>query len=126
MAAISRSPRLSDWRDIARLGEQIVNAASLAEQRDHIVAMTSLLVKGEIEVWLCESVFRLPSLPEEDVFPEEPELQGMKRAIRARQARTKQRTCEAHRSHAPPETWAAVPIIERGFCWERFRSRARS
>ena len=48
MPADSRSPRLSDWRNIARLGEQIVNSSSLAEQRDHIIAMTSLLVKGDI------------------------------------------------------------------------------
>ena len=46
MAAASRSPLSSDWRDIASLGEQIVNATSLAEQRDHIVAMTSRLVTG--------------------------------------------------------------------------------
>src|SRR5687768_15102706 len=90
MASGSRSPRSSDWRDIASLGEQIVNADSLAEQRDHIVAMTSRLIKGEINVWFCEQVFRLPNLEGESLFPEDPELLGMKRAIKAGQVRTKQ------------------------------------
>ena len=50
MTPAPRSPRSSDWRNIASLGEQIVNADSLAEQRDHIVAMTSKLVNGDIDV----------------------------------------------------------------------------
>jgi serine phosphatase RsbU (regulator of sigma subunit)/putative methionine-R-sulfoxide reductase with GAF domain len=125
MSPVSGSPRSSDWRDIARLGEQIVNSASLAEQRDHIIAMTSLLVEGEITVWLCESVFRLPNLPAENVFPDEPELQGMKRAVAARQVRTKERRAKSARSKTASreslrsrniqrEAWAAVPIVEQG------------
>jgi serine phosphatase RsbU (regulator of sigma subunit)/putative methionine-R-sulfoxide reductase with GAF domain len=114
MASGSRSPRSSDWRDIASLGEQIVNADSLAEQRDHIVAMTSRLIKGEIEVWLSEQVFRLPNLEVEGVFPEEPELLGMKRAIKAEQVRAKRPREKAVASRLPRETWAAVPIAEKG------------
>jgi serine phosphatase RsbU (regulator of sigma subunit)/putative methionine-R-sulfoxide reductase with GAF domain len=115
MPAISRSPRSSDWRDIARLGEQIVNSSSLVEQRGHIIAMTSHLVKGEIHVWLCEKVFRLPNLQDENAFPDEPELQGMKRAIATHRVRTKQRRSDSAKSNsAPRETWAAVPIIEQG------------
>jgi serine phosphatase RsbU (regulator of sigma subunit)/putative methionine-R-sulfoxide reductase with GAF domain len=112
----SRSPRSSDWRDIASLGEQIVNADSLAEQRDHIIAMTSKLVNGEMDVWLCEKAFRLPNLEEENVFPEEPELQGMQRAIKAGQVLTKQRRAKSTKkdTFAPRETWAAVPIFEQG------------
>jgi hypothetical protein len=34
MAAASRSPSSSDWREIASLGEQIISAPSLAAQRD--------------------------------------------------------------------------------------------
>src|SRR5690349_15966638 len=116
MPSGSRSPRSTDWRDIASLGEQIVSADSLAEQRDHIVAMTSKLIHGEIDVWLCEKVFRLPSLKEENVFPEEPELQGMQRAIKEGQVLTKQlRTKSTKKSPVVArETWAAVPIIEQG------------
>jgi len=115
MACGSRSPRPSDWRDIASLGEQIVNADSLAEQRDHIVAMTSKLIKGEIQVWLCEQAFRLPNLEVEGVFPEDPGLLGMKRAIKAGRARTKRPRGKATGSRRlPRETWAAVPIAEKG------------
>ena len=133
MPSRSRSPRSSDWRDIASLGEQIVNAESLAEQRDHIIAMTSQLIKGEIDVWLCEKVFRLPNLEVEGVFPEEPELLGMKRAIKAGQVRTRPRrtngakssaasrkTLRSSSSHEVPAlvreraAWAAVPMIEKG------------
>ena len=116
MASGSRSSRSSDWRDIASLGEQIVNADSLAEQRDHIVAMTSKLITGDVDVWLCEKVFRLPILKEENVFPEEPELQGMQRAIKAEHVLTKQLRARSTKKGtlAVRETWAAVPIIEQG------------
>jgi phosphoserine phosphatase RsbU/P len=115
MPSRSRSPRSSDWRDIASLGEQIVHADSLAEQRDHITAMTSKLIHGDIDVWLCEKVFRLPNLKEENVFPEEPELPGMQRAIKAEHVLTKQSRIKNTRGAIPiRETWAAVPIIEQG------------
>jgi hypothetical protein len=90
--AASRSPLSSDWRAIASLGEQIANATSLAEQRDRIVAMTSRLVQGEVEVWLNEKIFRLPSLKEGDLFPEHAELQGMQRALKAGQVSTRQQS----------------------------------
>jgi hypothetical protein len=67
--AVSRSPLSSDWRDIASLGEQIVNATSLAAQRDYIVAMTSRLVSGDVDVWLDEKAFRLPNMEEKKIFP---------------------------------------------------------
>ena len=60
MTAAPRSPLSSDWRDLASLGEQIVSAPSLAAQRDRIIAMTSRLVEGDVDVWLRENLFRLP------------------------------------------------------------------
>ncbi|MGZ9166791.1 MAG: GAF domain-containing protein, partial [Anaerolineales bacterium] len=116
MTPAPRSPRSSDWRDIASLGEQIVNADSLAEQRDRIIDIASRLISGEIDVWLCEKVFRLPNLNEENVFPEEPDQQGMQRAIKAGQVLTKQRRAKSTKGKStftPRETWAAVPIIEQ-------------
>jgi serine phosphatase RsbU (regulator of sigma subunit)/putative methionine-R-sulfoxide reductase with GAF domain len=116
MAPVSRSSHASDWRDIASLGDQIVNAESLAEQSDRIVAMTSKLIHGDIDVWLCEKVFRLPNLNEENVFPEEPELQGMQRAIKTGHVLTKQLRAKSTKKGTltTRETWAAVPIIEQG------------
>ncbi|HLO32895.1 MAG TPA: GAF domain-containing protein, partial [Anaerolineales bacterium] len=114
MAAPSRSRVTADWRDIASLGEQIVNAASLAEQRDHIIEMTSQLVKGEVEVWLDEKVFRLPNLEEGNLFLEQPGLPGMQRALKAGKVRTRQRRAKSTGSTAARQTWAAVPFIEQG------------
>ncbi|HEX9385448.1 MAG TPA: GAF domain-containing protein, partial [Anaerolineales bacterium] len=123
--ATSRSPLSSDWRAIASLGEQIANATSLAEQRDRITAMTSRLVQGDVDVWLDEKIFRLPSLKEGDIFPEQPELQGMQRALKAGQVTTRQQRAKSTKSNAPRGTlrhgsatqraaWAAVPLIEQG------------
>jgi len=120
--AASRSPFSSDWRNIASLGEQIANATSLAEQRDRIVDMTSHLVQGDVDVWLDEKIFRLPNLMAGNLFPEQPELQGMQRALRTGQVTTRQ---QRGKNNAPRGTlrrgaasqrtaWAAVPLIEQG------------
>lgn len=119
--AASRSPLSSDWRNIASLGEQIANATSLAEQRDHIVAMTSRLVQGDVDVWLDEKIFRLPNLKEGDLFPEQPELPGMQRALKAGQVSTRQQRGKSNTPRgmlrarsAQRAAWAAVPLIEQG------------
>src|SRR5512139_2103066 len=122
MPAASRSPLSSDWRDIASLGEQIVNATSLAAQRDYIVAMTSRLVSGDVDVWLDEKAFRLPNMEEKNIFPDEPELPGMQRALKLGQICTKQQrakdspssTSRSARRHSQRSAWAAVPLIEQG------------
>ncbi len=111
MAAASRSPAVSDWRDIASLGEQIVSASSLTAQRDLIVAMASRLVQGQVDVWLDEKVFRLPNLETENVFPEQPPLAGMQRALKAGEVRTRQ---QRGKKPGARETWAAVPLVEQG------------
>jgi len=112
MKATPRSPISSDWRDIASLGEQIVSATSLSEQRDHIIAVTSRLLGGQVDVWLHEHLFRLPNLSEGTLFPDEPELQGMQRAIKAGDLRTKQKRGET--TNASRGTWAAVPLEDQG------------
>jgi phosphoserine phosphatase RsbU/P len=115
MAAATRSPASSDWRDIATLGEQIVNAPSLAAQRDYIVEMTSRLVTGDVDVWLYEKMFHLPNLPAENVFPDQPTYQGMQRALKAGEVRTKQpRPGKSTKTSALRATWAAIPMIEQG------------
>src|SRR5215212_3939010 len=97
-SSTSRSPIAADWRDIASLGEQIVSATSLAAQRDHITAMTSRLVPGEVEVWFDEKVFRLPNLEAENVFPEQPAFAGMQRALKTGHVQTKKRRAKGSKS----------------------------
>jgi serine phosphatase RsbU (regulator of sigma subunit)/putative methionine-R-sulfoxide reductase with GAF domain len=112
MRADSRSPLSADWREIASLGEQIVSAPTVSEQRDIIVGVTSRLVKGDVYVWLRQGVFRLPSLTDESLFPEEPTLPGMKSAIKTRDIRTKKQ--RGKKIDGSRGTWAAVPLEEQG------------
>ena len=112
MKAGLRSPLSADWREIANLGEQIVSAPSLSAQRDIIVGITSRLIGGAVEVWLREGLFHLPTLVEGSLFPEEPTLAGMVRAMKAHDLRTKKQ--RGMKTKAPRETWAAVPLEEQG------------
>ena len=81
MSSATGSSKASDWRALADLGEQLVSTTSLAAQRDRIIAMTRGLVSGEVDVWLYESLFRLPDWDEPVLFPPEPELDGMRAAF---------------------------------------------
>ena len=108
MTAASRSPLLSDWRDMASFGEQLVSASSLTAQHDRIIAVVSNLVEGDVNIWLQENLFRLPNLEEGPLFPEQPSLQGMQRALKAGKVRTKQKRGRISVSRG---TWAAIPIV---------------
>ncbi len=83
MKAAFPSPDAAYWRTLSRLGEQLVNAPSLAAQRDRIIAMARRLLNGEIEVWLDENLFRLPDRDSQPLFPVEPPTQEMKTAFEA-------------------------------------------
>ena len=112
MPAATRSPLSPDWRNIASLGEQIVSAPSLAEQRDIIVGITSHCVKGDVHVWFHESFYRLPDILDPTLIPAEPMFPGMKAAMKAQDLSVKkQRGTGKSASH---ETWAAIPLEEQG------------
>lgn len=111
MTADPRSPLSSDWREIASLGEQIVSAQSLAAQRDRIVGVASRLIRGQAALWLQESLFHLPNMSDIGLFSEEPELDGMVRAMKAGDVRTKRHRTPESASHG---TWAAVPLEDQG------------
>ena len=111
---------------LARQGNHVqidIQPASAFDlQRDYIVAMTSRLVSGDVDVWLDEKAFRLPTMEEKKVFEDEPELPGMERALRLGQVCTKQQrakdapgsTSRSTRRHSQRSAWAAVPLIEQG------------
>ncbi len=111
-ASASLSPPSMDWRDFASLGEQIAGSASLATQRDRIVAMTSRLLDGEVDVWLHESLFRLPGTDGEMLFPGEPGSPAMQRALRKGGVLTKQK--RGTKNSASHGTWAAIPLEDQG------------
>ncbi len=110
MKAATRSPESFDWRALAGLGEQLVSTTSLSDQRDHIISMTRSLVTGGVNVWLHESLFRLPDWDESPTFPPEPELDGMREAFRSGE--------QVVRTHSIDKntrgTSVAIPLEDQG------------
>jgi serine phosphatase RsbU (regulator of sigma subunit)/putative methionine-R-sulfoxide reductase with GAF domain len=106
-----RDPKTAapDWRELASLGEQLLNATSLAAQRDRIQAMVTRLVDGEATVWLDETLFRLPDWDAEPIFTPEPSSEWMRRAFESGQMVSRQ-------AEAPGDACvAAIPIEEQGY-----------
>ncbi len=110
MRSTNRSPDLSDWREIASLGEQLVNTASLLEQRDRIVSMTGRMVRGRVDVWLQESLFRLPDWNSKRLFSLQPNKEGMRRAFAGRKLTVKRTNKKA----GTLKTYAAIPVEDQG------------
>src|SRR5512144_512660 len=84
MAPKASTPDYAGWREIASLGEQLASATSLGAQRDRIVAMTSRVLSGRVDVWLHENLFRLPDWDAPRVFPAQPRSELMRRALKRR------------------------------------------
>ncbi len=101
----------SDWRELAKLGEQLISTTSLSAQRDQIVAVVSRLLRGDVELWLDEKLFRLPHADEETAFPAYPDSQAITRALKSRGLITNYE--KGKRRNASRETWAAIPLKNR-------------
>ncbi|MBC8336327.1 MAG: GAF domain-containing protein [Anaerolineales bacterium] len=80
---VSRHLISSDWTKLSNLGEQMLNTKSLASQRDSIQQMVARLIDGDVDVWLDESLFRLPDWDEEPIFPESPSTDAAKQAFKS-------------------------------------------
>ncbi|HEX8992440.1 MAG TPA: GAF domain-containing protein [Anaerolineales bacterium] len=104
------SPDFPGWREIASLGEQLAGADSLAAQRDRIVSAVGRLLRGRVDVWLHENLFRLPDWEAKGVFPPQPRQEGMKRALSRRKLFVKR----SNRRSASRKTLAAIPIEDQG------------
>ena len=100
-----------DWLQLASLGEQLRSEESLSAQRDRIIAMTSRLIDGSVEVWLQESIFRLPDWEDTHIFPSQPTLDGMKNAVKAGKLVTTNGKTKTTTSRS---TFVAVPLEDRG------------
>ncbi|MBN1453813.1 MAG: GAF domain-containing protein [Anaerolineales bacterium] len=110
MTAAARSPESSDWRALAGLGEQLVSTTSLVDQRNRIIDVTRRLVAGEVDVWLHESLFRLPDWNEAPLFPPEPELEGMREAFHSGKPVVRNKSTSRNSSG----TCAAIPLEDQG------------
>ncbi len=115
MSSITRSPDSWDWRQLANLSEQLRNENSLGAQRDQIVSMTGRLIEGKADVWLKESVFRLPDWEAGLVFPVRPPLEGMKLAIKSGKLFIQNKESKSSQKNASRGTFAAIPLEDQGF-----------
>lgn len=102
-------PARSSRRGLAALGEQLVGTTSLTAQRDRIAAVAGRLVPGRVDVWLDESLFRLPDWEEAPLFSAQPPLEGMRQALK------NGRICDTIQSSAQTdEPWVALPLQDQG------------
>jgi serine phosphatase RsbU (regulator of sigma subunit)/putative methionine-R-sulfoxide reductase with GAF domain/anti-sigma regulatory factor (Ser/Thr protein kinase) len=68
----SASQDSSAWRQIIRLGDELMQKESLAARRDLIQETITRLMNCQVELWLDESQFRLPGLQQTPLFPAQP------------------------------------------------------
>ncbi|MHB8776163.1 MAG: GAF domain-containing protein [Anaerolineales bacterium] len=107
----AESPESWDWLQLASLGEQLRSENSLGAQRDRIVSMTGRLMEGVVDVWLQEKIFRLPDWEAGRIFPPQPSLEGMKRAVKAGKLLTQNRRTKNAASRG---SFAAIPLEDHG------------
>ena len=105
MNAATRTPESPNWRALASLGGQLVNATSLAAQKERIVSITRQLVPGKIDLWLCEDLFRLPEWDQETIFPEKPGLDGISAALSTGQKQVQ--------NDSDSDIYAALPLEDQ-------------
>ena len=104
------SPDFPGWREIASLGEQLASADSLTAQHDRIVAAVRRLLRGRVDVWLHENLFRLPDWDAKRLFPSQPRQEGMQRAL----SRRKLFVQRSNRRSGSRRALAAIPIEDQG------------
>ncbi|MEW6404352.1 MAG: GAF domain-containing protein [Chloroflexota bacterium] len=107
----NRPSGASDWRQLTTLGEELLNDGSLSAQHDRIVARVAQLIRGKVALWLDESMFRLPDWDEKRLFPAQPPLDGMKRAIKANRPQSQK---IVNGKTASRGTYSAVPLENHG------------
>lgn len=109
MCAATRSSW--DWLQLANLGGQLRSGTSLSAQCDRIAEMAGRLIAGQVNVWIREEIFRLPDWQESQLFPPQPSLEGMKRAIKTGKMVNKN---GGGKSDASRQTFASVPLEDQG------------
>ena len=69
------------WKQIILLGEELMRASSLTIQHDLIVARTASILDGRVDLWLDESLFRLPGINQAPVYALQPPSAAMNKAF---------------------------------------------
>ena len=76
----------STWQRILHLGQDLLASDSLVAQRDLIVETVSRLFGAQAELWLDESLFRLPGMSTAPIFSSSPTTGEMKRSLETSEA----------------------------------------
>jgi serine phosphatase RsbU (regulator of sigma subunit)/putative methionine-R-sulfoxide reductase with GAF domain/anti-sigma regulatory factor (Ser/Thr protein kinase) len=71
----------SAWKEIVRLGDELMRADSLTARRDLITGATARILGGRADLWLDERLFRLPGLNPAALFPSQPPSEPMMKAF---------------------------------------------
>jgi sigma-B regulation protein RsbU (phosphoserine phosphatase) len=103
---INSTLRSPDWLRLTNFGEELPDTRSLAAQRDRIVQMVAGLIECKVDIWLNESLFRLPDWEDPWTFPETPPTNAMAQAI-DRSGLVKIQNLD--------EVILALPLKDRGF-----------
>jgi sigma-B regulation protein RsbU (phosphoserine phosphatase) len=99
----SASPQESAWKNVIHLGVQLLEAKDLAQQNDLIISSLQHLFGGQNNIWLDESMFRLPGRQFLSFFSPNPATQDM---LQAKQTGEIIRVTE-------PESSLAIPIANQ-------------
>ena len=70
----------SAWKQIVMLGDEIMRAASLTDQRDLILESTARILGAQADLWLDERLFRLPGSNQAVLFASQPPSGPMMKA----------------------------------------------
>lgn len=71
------------WRQLLKLGEQLMAAPTIAAQCDLILATAADLFSAQADIWLAEAFQRLPVLEAQSPFPPSPPSELMCSALNA-------------------------------------------
>jgi GAF domain-containing protein len=94
------------WRQLLKLGEQLMAAPAVATQYDLVVAAAAHLLQGQVDLWLAKAFHHLPGLKELPAFPAAPQSELMRSALDTRRVSYHETTAREPRSSS-----VAVPLL---------------
>jgi serine phosphatase RsbU (regulator of sigma subunit)/putative methionine-R-sulfoxide reductase with GAF domain/anti-sigma regulatory factor (Ser/Thr protein kinase) len=71
------------WREIVKVGEELIRTETLAKRRDLIIEVSMRLLGCEASLWLDEDSYRLPGMQFETIFPAQPQGEVMLQALKS-------------------------------------------
>ena len=66
----SRQAADPEWKQLLRLGEQLINQPTPTEQCEQIIQVVGSLLNAQVQVWLAAPVYPLPGTPATETLPD--------------------------------------------------------